>query len=139
MSLANGKRIASGSQDGDVRVWEPHSGRQVAILEGHANPILSVAFSPGNEILASSSKDGTLRLWRCEDWECVATIPVGGLRWVGGLSFHPREPVLAAKDTAGGQVGCWRLDYDALLTRKVAGEIAKWQRIVADRKIEIQQ
>ncbi|MFI7598308.1 TIR domain-containing protein [Actinoplanes sp. NPDC049681] len=118
--------VASGSQDSDVRVWDLHSGRQVAILEGHTGSILSVAFSPGNEILASSAKDGTVRLWRCEDWECVATIPRGGLRWAGGLSFHPHRPVLAAKDSAGHRVNCWGLDYDALSARPMSGNSTRY-------------
>jgi WD40 repeat protein len=33
------------------------------VLEGHSDGVLSVAFSPNGEILASGSHDNSIRLW----------------------------------------------------------------------------
>lgn len=33
------------------------------ILEGHTDAVLSVAFSPDGDMLASKSKEGTIKIW----------------------------------------------------------------------------
>jgi WD40 repeat protein len=60
---AQGKRLASASWDGTVKVWDPDRGREVYTLRGHAGPIESVAFSPDCQRLASASHDKTVKVW----------------------------------------------------------------------------
>ena len=60
----NGVRLASGSWDKTVRVWNWASGTCVATLEGHTGGVRSVAFSPSGARLASGSRDKTIRVVR---------------------------------------------------------------------------
>jgi WD40 repeat protein/tRNA A-37 threonylcarbamoyl transferase component Bud32 len=59
----DGKRIASGSQDGTLKVWDATSGEETLMLQGHTGSVLSVVFSPDGERIASGSQDGTLNIW----------------------------------------------------------------------------
>jgi WD40 repeat protein len=61
---ADDKTLASGSQDGTVKLWNVSSQQAVATLPGHAGPVQGLAFSPDGDTLASGSEDGTVRLWR---------------------------------------------------------------------------
>jgi WD40 repeat protein len=50
------------------------SAEVVASLRGHTKSILQIEFSPGGEIVASSSRDGTVRLWTTATGESLVTI-----------------------------------------------------------------
>ncbi|KAH0837748.1 quinon protein alcohol dehydrogenase-like superfamily [Lanmaoa asiatica] len=70
----DGNRIISGSDDRTIHIWDAHEGTLLynphAILQpspfifkGHNSDIFSIAISPCGTLLASASKDTTVRLW----------------------------------------------------------------------------
>jgi uncharacterized protein (TIGR02996 family) len=59
----DGKRIASGTSDGAVQLWEVAGGAQLATLRGHEDGVEAVTFAPDGRRLASGSHDGTVRVW----------------------------------------------------------------------------
>jgi hypothetical protein len=59
----DGRRIASGSSDSDVRVWDALTGTELAVLGGHKGYVNSVRYSPDGRRIASGSDDGTVRIW----------------------------------------------------------------------------
>ncbi len=67
---ADGRRLASGSRDGGVIVWDTTDPRRPAVLAQFAQraPILSVSWNPGAaDVLATGSADGTVVVWRVVD------------------------------------------------------------------------
>jgi WD40 repeat protein/tRNA A-37 threonylcarbamoyl transferase component Bud32 len=62
----DGTRLASGSDDKTVKVWDAIGGREALTLPGHTAPVLSVCWSPDGMRLASGSEDGTVKVWESE-------------------------------------------------------------------------
>jgi WD40 repeat protein/serine/threonine protein kinase len=59
----DGQRIASGSQDGTIKVWDVATGRDLAGLVAHEGQVAGVAFNSDGQRLATGSWDGTVKLW----------------------------------------------------------------------------
>lgn len=57
---ADGKQIATGSEDGAVWILEFES-RKLRQTRAHAGPVLSLSFDPRGSLLASGGEDGSIR------------------------------------------------------------------------------
>ena len=56
--------LASGSEDGTIRLWDASTSRHIRTLTAHTGTVESVAFSPDGNTIASGSGDGTVLLWQ---------------------------------------------------------------------------
>lgn len=56
-------RLLATDNHGVAQLWDAREGRLLARLEAHEKPILSLAFHPNGQWLASGSGDNTMRLW----------------------------------------------------------------------------
>ena len=70
--LPDGK-LASGSWDKTVRVWDAASGACLLTLASHTNSVSALAVLPDGK-LASGSWDGTVRVWDPASGECLLTL-----------------------------------------------------------------
>ena len=69
-----GKLLASGGQDGSVRLWDMAGGGPLQSLLGHTGSVASVAFSPDGSLLASGAADKTIRVWDTRSWHPIAVL-----------------------------------------------------------------
>ena len=108
----DGKMIATGSEDGDIRFWNPHTGAAIRLLRGHKDQVLAISLSPDGKLLASGCQDQTTAVWD------VAT---GKQKWmIGGygnnvttVAFSPDGKVVAA----GGR------NYETVLRDAQTGKV----------------
>ncbi|MDJ0579603.1 hypothetical protein [Crocosphaera sp.] len=61
--------------DTSIRLWKLSSTQYNCdkILQGHGDAVMCVTFHPHEPILASSSKDGTIKRWNYFTGECLST------------------------------------------------------------------
>ncbi|PIG69509.1 G-protein beta WD-40 repeats containing protein, partial [Aspergillus arachidicola] len=59
----DGQKIASGSKDKTIKLWDTKTGMELQTLKGHSSPVESVAFSPDGQTIVSGSDDKTIKLW----------------------------------------------------------------------------
>ena len=91
----DGRLLAAGTLDNEVRLWRTSVGQLHHILTGHTNFVWSVAFSPDDRWLASASADRTIRVWDVNMGQTVVILQ-GHTHWVRSVVFHPIAPLLAS-------------------------------------------
>lgn len=103
---SDGTRIATGSEDHAVRIWDLE-GRVLASLAGHIDRVTAVAISADGRRLASGSHDGVVKVWDVaegrEIWSRQAH-----LRWITALAITPTGDVVSASHD--GYVRVWELE-----------------------------
>ena len=90
-----GDRIAAGSREGTVYVWNFQNPEKPILLAGHTDYVESLAFSPDGKQLVSGGRDNTTRLWDVEAGEQIATLPLDEPRVTMDIAFSPCGKIIA--------------------------------------------
>lgn len=91
----DGKLLAFGDETGVLTIWDLDAKRTLKKLPGHESDITDLEFNGDNSLLATTSRDGTARLWIMEN---LNDLPIElddhgkGIEsegWVWSVSFSP--------------------------------------------------
>jgi small GTP-binding protein len=84
----DGRRIASPSYDGTIRIWDGEKGKLLKTLKGHEDIVCCVSWSPDGSMLASGSHDRTARLWDIETGNVLRKLK-GDKERIWSVSWSP--------------------------------------------------
>lgn len=79
-------RIASGSKDGTIKIWNALRGVVEITLSGHDKGVTCIAWG-GKGLIYSGSQDKTIKVWEAATGKLVRTL-IGHAHWVNTLSLN---------------------------------------------------
>ena len=131
---ADGKRLASGSDNETVRLWDTETGKEIQRFVGHEGSVRSVSLSADGKRLAYSSGDKTVRLWDTETGRLLAVYPVQDDSLAIQFSQNNREIYVADKGGAIHNLNFYHLAIEQILKRN--GEEEKERKGEKEEKVE---
>jgi GTPase SAR1 family protein len=69
----DGKTVVSGSNDGNLKVWDLETGQCRATFVSYTGGVIGLAVTPDGQIVVSGSEDNTLKVWDLATGQCRAT------------------------------------------------------------------
>ena len=122
---ADGTRLASGSTDKTVRLWDINDHDKWITLQKHTDWINVLAFSPDGKMLASGGTDKTVQLWDTNTGELLATF-TGHISGITALAFSPDSTTLVS-GSADGIIRFWDTENGDPLSDRITGH-TQWVR-----------
>ena len=109
----DGTKLASGSKDKTVRLWDTFTNDELVTLRKHTGSTNALAFSPDGKMLASGSTDKTVQLWDTATGAHLATF-TKHRRSIAALAFSPDGRTLAS-GSMDGTIRFWNTTTRTLL------------------------
>ncbi|QRW11282.1 hypothetical protein RhiLY_10281 [Ceratobasidium sp. AG-Ba] len=103
----DGKQIASGCDDGMVRIWNVETGQATLLpLQGHWDVVTCIAYSHDGQRIVSGSADRTIRVWAADTGECISGPFIGHSDRLNDIVWsHSDNFIISGSE--GGSVRLW--------------------------------
>ncbi|MGD2036173.1 MAG: hypothetical protein PVF73_14010, partial [Bacteroidales bacterium] len=113
-------RMVLGDKSGNLIVVDLRAGKRLSQVKAHSTRILDVNFSPDNSQIASSSFDGTIRIWQANKLSESPIIITEHESWVFAIAFSPDGKTLVSSSEKG------EIYYWPTKAGYMAGEICRY-------------
>lgn len=105
--------VVTGSKDAHLRVWDAN-GNILQAIPAHNWPIYAIELSPNNRLLATSSRDKTVKIWEAETLELIKVLdkskyPDAHSHSVNSVVWLDDRHLASAGDDR--KICIWELDY----------------------------
>jgi len=117
---STGSRLAIGDKSGNIIILDPVSSRKIAQIKGHNARIQDIAYSPDNSQLATSSYDGTIRIWNASKLTETPVVITEHESWALAIAFSPDGRSLVTS-SENGEIFYW-----ATQTRYYAEQVCSY-------------
>jgi eukaryotic-like serine/threonine-protein kinase len=101
----DGKRLASASSDGTVKVWAVGANKELLSFDKHKGSVLCVCFSPNGKWIASAGLDHLVLIWDADSATVILTLQ-GHKEAIDSLAFSSDGKQLATA-SVDGTVKLW--------------------------------
>jgi WD40 repeat protein len=78
-----------------LKIWDAKTGKLVATLKGHTDPVYCLAWTADGKTLISGSSDESIRTWNTTTWQQIAAL-TGHTYYVIGIAISPNGRILAS-------------------------------------------
>ncbi|EJD02390.1 WD40 repeat-like protein [Fomitiporia mediterranea MF3/22] len=86
----DGRHVISGSEDGNILVWDAETCAPVgAYMRGHGGKVNCLVYSPDGRCITSGSSDGTVRIWDAQGGEVIGEPLRGHDNKVNCVAYSP--------------------------------------------------
>jgi WD40 repeat protein len=107
----DGKTIASGTIEGDVKLWNLATKKNIKTLKGHLSEITSLEFSPDGQMIATGSFDSTITIWNILTGQEIKTFDArSGALW--RVHFSPDGRAIAFVGLKDNKLKVWDFQTD---------------------------
>jgi len=110
---SRGSQLVSGSNHGDIDLWDLQSRTRSNIFSEHDDWVTAVSFHPSDNYLLSGSTDNTIKIWGLSEGSCVNTLNEH-IECVSSVACHPGgDQFVSASDD--GAIKCWDLESGKII------------------------
>jgi len=109
-----GSWIVIGDSKGNIIVRDAKTYAKLDNLEGHKSPITDINFNPSDSIMATSSRDGTARMWDCSNLNNQPIVLQDHDKWVLSVAFSPDGKSLVTSSNQKDRLLIWSTNSEIL-------------------------
>jgi WD40 repeat protein len=116
----DGSRLASGGDDGMVRIWDPKVEKEPLVLSSQGGWVIAVAWSPDGSRLVSTSMDRTVKVWDAATGRHIRDLR-GHDKYLGSMAWSRDGSQIACGDDAGN-IWIWDASDGKVVRALVSGK-----------------
>jgi WD40 repeat protein len=125
---AGGRQLATGGDDGAVRLWDVARRTSIGTLTGHTGSVRAAAFNTPGTLLATGGDDNTVRTWNVETGKQIGPALDGPPPGTRAVTFSPDASMLAAAND-GPMLRVWQSNRPTPLDLAVGDDLNGQYRV----------